>query len=158
MLLATVGEVDDLILRNFKHPECAHQIADPKNSLFGCQPRNVLLRYFAGVSTFDTQCMSLLQATLSMDAKSGTKVGVTCTMGEEGEGEVLLCSLREGGTESQSLDLIFDHYTEFKVQGDASVHLTGYYIPEYEEGRRPAAQSVLYIVILTLLCTELEDC
>lgn len=91
-----------------------------------------------------------------MDAKSGTKVGVTCTVGEDGEEEVLLCSLREGGTESQNLDLIFDHYTEFKVQGDASVHLTGYYIPEYEEGRCPASE--ILSCNLILLCIELEGC
>ena len=28
----------------------------------------------------------------------------------------------------QSLDLIYDSYTEFNVIGDASVHLTGYYM------------------------------
>ena len=69
-----------------------------------------------------------------MDADNGSKVGLTCTMGEDGDEEVLLCTLREGATESQSLDLVFDHYTEFKVQGSAAVHLTGYYMPEYEEG------------------------
>lgn len=78
----------------------------------------------------------LVQATLALDAKPGEKVGITCKIGGEDEDgqEVLICSLREGNTESQSLDLIFDQYTEFKVQGNSSVHLTGYYMPEYEEG------------------------
>lgn len=69
-----------------------------------------------------------------MDAKAGQKVGLTCKVGENGDEELLLCTLREGASESQSLDLIFDHYTEFKVHGNASVHLTGYYIPDYDEG------------------------
>ena len=72
-----------------------------------------------------------------MDAENGTKVGVTCTLGEDGDEEVLLCTLREGATESQSLDLVFDHYTEFNVKGNAAVHLTGYYMPDFEEGVLP---------------------
>ena len=52
-----------------------------------------------------------------------------CKVSEDMD-NILLCSLREGGTESQSLDLIFDSYTEFRVVGDASVHLTGYYMKE----------------------------
>jgi hypothetical protein len=46
------------------------------------------------------------QATLSMDAKPGQKVGLLCKVAEDDEG-TLLCALREGGTESQSLNLIF---------------------------------------------------
>ena len=46
------------------------------------------------------------QATLSMDAQPGQKVGLLCKVAEDDEG-TLLCALREGGTESQSLDLIF---------------------------------------------------
>lgn len=141
MLLADVGVVDDIILKNFDRTGCGRQVAD---SEIRC-PIASHKCFFIGLQSYPSltpltlqlMCMFLLQATLSMDAKSGTKVGVTCTMGEDGEEQVLLCSLRQGGTESQSLDLIFDHYTEFRVQGDASVHLTGYYIPEYEEGRCP---------------------
>lgn len=43
-----------------------------------------------------------------------------------------VAALREGGTESISLDLVLDQYTEFSVHGDAAVHLTGYFMPEYE--------------------------
>lgn len=48
-----------------------------------------------------------LQATLSFDAKAGERVGVTVKVDEDGP-DVLICSLREGQSESQSLDLIFD--------------------------------------------------
>ena len=48
----------------------------------------------------------------------------------------MVCVLREGGTESLGLDLIFDSYTEFSVEGPASVHLTGYYMTDYELGAR----------------------
>ena len=48
-----------------------------------------------------------LQATLSLDAKDGERVGVTAKVDEDGP-DVLICSLREGASESQSLDLIFD--------------------------------------------------
>ena len=67
------------------------------------------------------------QATLAMDAQPGQKVGLLAKVSEEDEG-TLLCALREGGTESQSLDLIFDSYTEFSVVGDAAIHLSGYYM------------------------------
>lgn len=48
-----------------------------------------------------------MQATLSLDAKAGERVGVTAKVDEDGP-DVLICSLREGTSESQSLDLIFD--------------------------------------------------
>jgi hypothetical protein len=48
-----------------------------------------------------------IQATLSFDAKGGERVGVTVKVHEDGP-DVLICSLREGTSESQSLDLIFD--------------------------------------------------
>ena len=48
-----------------------------------------------------------MQATLSFDAKKGEHVGVTVKVHEDGP-DVLICSLREGTSESQSLDLIFD--------------------------------------------------
>ena len=52
-----------------------------------------------------------------------------------GDGEpLLLAVLREGGTECLGLDLLFDQYAEFSVEGGAAVHLTGYYMPEYELG------------------------
>ena len=69
------------------------------------------------------------QATLAMDAQPGQKVGLLAKVSEDDPG-TLLCALREGGTESQSLDLIFDSYTEFSVAGDAAIHLSGYYMIE----------------------------
>ncbi|CAK0787871.1 hypothetical protein CVIRNUC_011093 [Coccomyxa viridis] len=77
--------------------------------------------------------LHLSQATLSLDAKDGERVGVTAKVDEDGP-DVLICSLREGASESQSLDLIFDSYAEFKVVGSASVHLSGYYMPEHGYG------------------------
>ena len=52
-------------------------------------------------------CIWQTQATLSLDAKTGERVGVTAKVEEDGP-DVLICSLREGTSESQSLDLIFD--------------------------------------------------
>jgi len=43
-----------------------------------------------------------------------------------------ICTLKHGSRESLSLDLIFDSYTEFTISGNATVHLTGYYMPEFE--------------------------
>ena len=48
-----------------------------------------------------------MQATLSLDASTGERVGVTAKVEEDGP-DALICSLREGASESQRLDLIFD--------------------------------------------------
>lgn len=47
------------------------------------------------------------QACLSTKAKPGTKAALRVRVSEEGE-PLLVCVLREGGTESVGLDLIFD--------------------------------------------------
>ena len=57
-----------------------------------------------------------------------------CRVGSDGSKEVYVCSFRGGQTESCGLDLILDEYAEFSVAGSTSVHLVGYYIPEYEGG------------------------
>ncbi|KAI3430351.1 hypothetical protein D9Q98_004946 [Chlorella vulgaris] len=77
--------------------------------------------------------LHLSQACLSNKAKPGTKASLKVRVSDEGE-QLLVCSLREGGTESIGLDLIFDQYTEFTVEGGAAIHLTGYFMPEYEMG------------------------
>ncbi|KAL4449050.1 hypothetical protein ABPG77_007767 [Micractinium sp. CCAP 211/92] len=77
--------------------------------------------------------LHLSQACLSTKAKPGTKAALRVRVSEEGE-PLLVCVLREGGTESVGLDLIFDQYTEFSVEGGAPIHLTGYYMPEFEAG------------------------
>jgi len=46
--------------------------------------------------------------------------------------EIILASLSAGAHESQTLDLIFDSYTEFTVVGKREVHVAGYYVPEEE--------------------------
>jgi len=52
--------------------------------------------------------------------------------------EIILVSLDAGRHESQTLDLIFDHYAEFSVEGPpgAAVHLAGYLVPD--EGGEPS--------------------
>ncbi|PRW20488.1 peptidyl-prolyl cis-trans isomerase FKBP53 [Chlorella sorokiniana] len=75
--------------------------------------------------------LHLSQACLSTKAKPGSKAALKVKVGDEGQ-PLLVCSLREGATESVPLDLIFDQYTEFSVEGAAPIHLTGYYMPEYE--------------------------
>lgn len=44
---------------------------------------------------------------MSTKAKPGSKAALKVRVGEEGQ-ELLVCCLREGGTESMGLDLIFD--------------------------------------------------
>ena len=50
---------------------------------------------------------AMVQATLSLDAKAGERVGVSAGVVKDGS-HVLLCSLREGTCESLSLDLILN--------------------------------------------------
>jgi len=51
---------------------------------------------------------------------------------------VLICSLREGGQECVSLDLVLSSYSEFtlvsnkKLGGKASIHLAGYLMEDSE--------------------------
>lgn len=76
-----------------------------------------------------------MQATLVPDAPQGAKVTVKVKVAED---EFYICSLREGATESVSLDLTFDAYAEFSTRGTegATVHLAGYVVAhedEYEE-------------------------
>ena len=73
-----------------------------------------------------------LQASLGVAASKGARCALHVKVGD-GE-PLVVCCLREGGTESTGLDLIFDSYAEFSVEGPAAVHLTGYYMPEYELG------------------------
>ena len=73
------------------------------------------------------------QACLHPSAKAGDRAVLLVKSGDAGA-PLAVCSLRQGGTECVGLDLIFDSYTEFTVQGKAPVHLTGYHMPEYELG------------------------
>jgi FK506-binding nuclear protein len=49
----------------------------------------------------------------------------------ENEEPLAVAALREGAAESVALDLVLDQYSEFTVIGNATIHLTGYYMPEY---------------------------
>eukprot|EP00889_Picochlorum_renovo_P005457 jgi/Picre1/32487/NNA_007833.t1 len=72
------------------------------------------------------------QACLDPEAKKGAKAVLLLKSSDEGPYAV--CSLREGGTESVSLDLLLEDYSEFSVVGSASIHLTGYLMPRDDEG------------------------
>jgi hypothetical protein len=74
-------------------------------------------------------CFHVRQATLAPGESSGRSI-LTCKV-DDGV-PIMLCSLREGAQESASLDLVYDRYTEFRVEGGAAIHLSGYYMPEYE--------------------------
>ena len=63
---------------------------------------------------------------------------------------IRLCLLEPGSTHaSSSVDLVFDQYTEFSLQcldstyhqketaGTCSLHLSGYYVPDDDEGELP---------------------
>lgn len=72
------------------------------------------------------------QACLDPEAKKGAKSVLLLKSSDEGPYAV--CVLREGGTESVSLDLLLEDYSEFSVVGSASIHLTGYLMPRDDEG------------------------
>ena len=46
--------------------------------------------------------------------------------------EYRVCSLIEGRSETCGLDLVLDEYAEFTVEGPGEVHLTGYYMPDFD--------------------------
>ena len=70
------------------------------------------------------------QACLAPGAPKNARATLLIRVGEQDE-PLAVAALREGATESFSLDLVLDEYTEFSVHGNASIHLTGYYMPEY---------------------------
>lgn len=72
------------------------------------------------------------QACLDPGAKKGSKA--ILMVKSHDDGPYAVCSLREGGTESVSLDLMLEDYSEFSVVGNASVHLTGYQMPQDDDG------------------------
>ncbi|KAK9806316.1 hypothetical protein WJX72_010102 [[Myrmecia] bisecta] len=71
--------------------------------------------------------LHLSQATLG-SAESGSTAAVSCKV-QDGE-KLLICRLKPEAGECCSLDLLFDQYTEFRVEG-SEVHLTGYYMPQH---------------------------
>ena len=64
-----------------------------------------------------------MQATIAGEAQPGGRAVLKCKV-QDGPW-LRMCSLREGATECCGLDLIYDQYTEFVVEGDAGLHLTG---------------------------------
>ena len=73
-----------------------------------------------------------MQATLGLEATPNERVALKCKIGNE---EVLICSLREGTSESTNLDVLLDQYSELSVQSNqkktsTSIHVTGYHAPD----------------------------
>jgi FK506-binding nuclear protein len=63
-------------------------------------------------------------------ASKNAKATLMLRVGDNEE-PLAVAALHEGGSESVALDLVLDQYTEFSVIGNATIHLTGYYMPEY---------------------------
>ncbi len=76
--------------------------------------------------------LHISQACLDPGAKKGSKGVLMLKSGDDGP--YAICSLREGGTESVNLDLLVEDYTEFSIVGNAGIHLTGYHMPQEEDG------------------------
>lgn len=70
------------------------------------------------------------QACMAPGASKNAKATLMVRVGDNEE-PLAVAALREGASESVALDLVLDQYTEFSVIGNATVHLTGYYMPEY---------------------------
>jgi FK506-binding nuclear protein len=70
------------------------------------------------------------QACMAPGASKNAKATLMIRVGDNEE-PLAVAALKEGATESVALDLVLDQYTEFSVIGNATVHLTGYYMPEY---------------------------
>jgi FK506-binding nuclear protein len=71
------------------------------------------------------------QVCMAPGASKNAKATLMLRVGDNTTEPLAVASLREGATESVALDLVLDEYTEFSVIGNATVHLTGYYMPEY---------------------------
>jgi len=70
------------------------------------------------------------QACMAPGASKNAKATLMLRVGDIEE-PLAVAALREGASESVALDLVLDEYTEFSVIGNATIHLTGYYMPEY---------------------------
>lgn len=70
------------------------------------------------------------QVCLAPGAAKGARATLLLRVGDAEE-PLAVAALREGASESAALDLVLDHYTEFSVAGTATVHITGYMMPEY---------------------------
>jgi FK506-binding nuclear protein len=77
--------------------------------------------------------LHLSQACLDPSAPKNSKATLMMSpQGGAGDSEYAVVALSQGRQESASLDLVLDTNTIFKVQGNAHIHLTGYFMPQYE--------------------------
>lgn len=83
-------------------------------------------------SAEEDMLLHISQACLDPGASKGSKSVLMLKSGDDGP--YAICSLREGGNESVSLDLLVEDYSEFSVIGTAAIHLTGYLMPQDDDG------------------------
>lgn len=76
--------------------------------------------------------LHLSQACLDPSAPKNSKATLMISPHGTGDKEFAVVALSQGRQESAALDLVLDANTAFKVQGNAVIHLTGYFMPEYE--------------------------
>ena len=76
--------------------------------------------------------LHISQACLDPGAKKGSKAVLMLKSADDGP--YAICSLREGSVESVNLDLLLEDYSEFSIVGNASIHLTGYHMPQDDDG------------------------
>lgn len=77
----------------------------------------------------DGYSLHLSQASLSASAKEGTRVSLLIKVGDEEP--VVLCTLRAGAQDTVLLDQFLSEYAELSVEGKDSIHVTGYYSPQF---------------------------
>lgn len=75
--------------------------------------------------------LHLSQAALPHDAPVGTRVSLLVRLGDEPP--AVLCTLCAGRQDTIPLDQFLSGYAEFTVAGNATVHLSGYFAPAFEE-------------------------
>lgn len=76
--------------------------------------------------------LHLSQAALPATTKEGKRVSLMVK--DQSGSEYIMCTLKAGSQDSVPLDLFFHTYAEFRVVGDAEVHITGYFSPSEIEG------------------------
>lgn len=79
----------------------------------------------------DGSKLHVSQAALGGNPKAGERVSLSLKVGEEA---YRVTTFLGGVVEAAGLDLVLDGYAEFQVEGRQEVHLTGYLMPEFDDG------------------------
>eukprot|EP00878_Enallax_costatus_P035408 GHUV01039466.1.p1 GENE.GHUV01039466.1~~GHUV01039466.1.p1 ORF type:complete len:134 (-),score=23.41 GHUV01039466.1:314-715(-) len=80
----------------------------------------------------DGYSLHLSQASLSASVKEGSRSSLLIKLADEEP--VVLCTLRAGAQDTVLLDQFLDEYAELSVDGKDSIHVTGYYSPQFGGG------------------------